>query len=748
MEGSDVTLYRNDVLQSAPAYKGSMKLLPLGKRTRQKVVVGDTDGVLQVFSVKKRETVGAFKSLPLHRAITRVELGKGSGQQDKIFYAYEQTVVGVNRKGKQFFQYSSNLTEEIKALTVKDLTFFTAGDYVCNKIENSNDVQQYVSRDKINEMITSRISFSGLKEVCPILVCQDRALRVLKDGQVYYEASLDDVPTTIAEVESVITAAGGIDLGIGRREIIYGTERGSLGQLFLDSDAIRRGWNISMDSSLGGVNCLAAKYDFTGDGVPDIILGKDDGGVEIFSSSGEGGQPQKIYAGNVADSVSSVHLGFVTSDEAQDVAIHTFSGNVLCLSQKASAKVKSKGSAGGAEEDEMQNIEEDARRAERTRQEIAQLRAKLESQKEKVHGSQASAVQSSNAIKMNVRHIVNHEDSSHVIRTEIVVPVTEIALKSDLPMDFILDNDSDELQRRISNTKSASERYATLSVHIFDKPTKRADVKFKAREGKGGKVQIYIVPDESFHYCQSHTINLKPLCLHQSIGRNKAEDYLIRPLNKLSITGHFSMQEMHNWICYCLPDIPTRAPHTQQETLYFTSSFLDTFLLITYQDGEGHFSSDSISTLAVVRDIVTHRATLQKQRLNISFHANEDSVPQFCQLIFPRLRGLSSTFQQSNLVDALKEIQIQEGNDDCFTDKQKRMVQSAGDAAGNRLNKDALETQKKDLDQLIGMVKTFYLDWHKFVGRGLKKTYSQDIEDLLSSIDTTLDDLIMYITQM
>ena len=149
-----------------------------------------------------------------------------------------------------------------------------------------------------------------------------------------------------------------------------------------------------------------------------------------------------------------------------------------------------------------------------------------------------------------------------------------------------------------------------------------------------------------------------------------------------------------------------------------------------------------------MRDIVTHRATLQKQRLNISFHANEDSVPQFCQLIFPRLRGLSSTFQQSNLVDALKEIQIQEGNDDCFTDKQKRMVQSAGDAVGNRLNKDALETQKKDLDQLIGMVKTFYLDWHKFVGRGLKKTYSQDIEDLLSSIDTTLDDLIMYITQM
>ena len=96
MEGSSITLHRQDLIQTAAAYKGSMKLLPLGKRSKQKVVVGDTDGVIQVFSVKKNETVGVFKSLPLYRAITRVELGKGSGQQDKIFYSYDQTVVGVN----------------------------------------------------------------------------------------------------------------------------------------------------------------------------------------------------------------------------------------------------------------------------------------------------------------------------------------------------------------------------------------------------------------------------------------------------------------------------------------------------------------------------------------------------------------------------------------------------------------------------------------------------------------------------
>jgi len=33
-----------------------------------------------------------------------------------------------------------------------------------------------------------------------------------------------------------------------------------------------------------------------------------------------------------------------------------------------------------------------------------------------------------------------------------------------------------------------------------------------------------------------------------------------RPYNELRITGGFSLAEMHAWVVYCLPEIPTRAP--------------------------------------------------------------------------------------------------------------------------------------------------------------------------------------------
>ncbi len=115
-------------------------------------------------------------------------------------------------------------------------------------------------------------------------------------------------------------------------------------------------------------------------------------------------------------------------------------------------------------------------------------------------------------------------------------------------------------------------------------------------------------------------------------------------------------------------------------------------------------------------------------------------------------QGLRSVCQQSNLIDALQEIKNQEGNLDCFTEKQKAMLEAAsssGAGAGdNGAHKNAVaESQKKSLNKLVETVKTYYLDWHKFVGRGLKKTYARDIEELLTgSMDASLDELILYFT--
>ena len=41
-------------------------------------------------------------------------------------------------------------------------------------------------------------------------------------------------------------------------------------------------WEIPNDKNVGGVSCMA-HYDITGDGIPDLLVGRDDGNVEIYS---------------------------------------------------------------------------------------------------------------------------------------------------------------------------------------------------------------------------------------------------------------------------------------------------------------------------------------------------------------------------------------------------------------------------------------------------------------------------------
>ena len=60
----ELELHRVDLLQTAAAAPGALRVLPPGEKKTQQVVVGDSTGVVQCFSVKKGEVALAFKTVP------------------------------------------------------------------------------------------------------------------------------------------------------------------------------------------------------------------------------------------------------------------------------------------------------------------------------------------------------------------------------------------------------------------------------------------------------------------------------------------------------------------------------------------------------------------------------------------------------------------------------------------------------------------------------------------------------------
>ncbi|KAA0187484.1 hypothetical protein HAZT_HAZT007675 [Hyalella azteca] len=80
------------------------------------VAVGDCDGLLQLFSMKRGALQLAFKTVP-GKSITRLELGGAlNTPKDKIFVSAGNEVRGYTKKGKQFLGFDTNLAEDIKSI--------------------------------------------------------------------------------------------------------------------------------------------------------------------------------------------------------------------------------------------------------------------------------------------------------------------------------------------------------------------------------------------------------------------------------------------------------------------------------------------------------------------------------------------------------------------------------------------------------------------------------------------------------
>nr|XP_009673127.1 PREDICTED: Bardet-Biedl syndrome 7 protein homolog [Struthio camelus australis] len=174
-----------------------MKLLPAsGRKATQKVVVGDQDGVITCFGIKKGEAVPVFKTLPGQK-IARLELGGAlNTPQEKIFVATGSEVRGFTKRGKQFLSFETNLTESIRAMHISGADLFLCASYIYNHYCDCKDQHYYLSGDKINDVLC--LPVEKVNCITPILACQDRVLRVLQGSDLLYEVEVSGPPTVLA----------------------------------------------------------------------------------------------------------------------------------------------------------------------------------------------------------------------------------------------------------------------------------------------------------------------------------------------------------------------------------------------------------------------------------------------------------------------------------------------------------------------------------------------------------------------
>ena len=73
-----------------------------------------------------------------------------------------------------------------------------------------------------------------------------------------------------------------------------------------------------------------------------------------------------------------------------------------------------------------------------------------------------------------------------------------------------------------------------------------------------------------------------------------------------------------------------------------------------YWQGGGCFRSNNLSTLAILREVITKNATAQKARIQLAFTLNPQDVTSTVELMWPKLEAQRDQERHLLLVDALQ----------------------------------------------------------------------------------------------
>ncbi|XP_052091576.1 Bardet-Biedl syndrome 7 protein homolog isoform X4 [Mytilus californianus] len=684
----ELNLSRVDYLQVGVTSQKTTKLLPGGKT--QRIVVGDQDGLLQCLQMKKGDAQVVFKAVS-PKGITRVELGGPvGGARERVFLSTGSEIKGFTKKGKNFLSFDTNLSEPIQSMYVEGSDLFTCGNYVYNHYKDCKDTNYFLSADKISDVLC--LPMEKNDDITPVLACQDRVLRVLQDAELLYEVEVPGPP--------VVLQLYGKEAGEEGNEILYGTSDGRVGLVQIGRFAPSHRWELPNEKRNGGVLSLD-NFDITADGVLDLIVGRDDGLVEIYSYD-EAEEPVQRFNHTLSESVTSVQGGCVATPGYDEIVCTTYAGWVLGLTSEQQTK--------GMGPSEVVITAAATSKIGSLKQELDNLQQKVSTEREKYQQSAGSktAISAVPGFNINDKFVLNREDASYTLSLELQLPIDNVLLQSDVPIDLLdVEKNSAVVSYSACNPEEGNYLLATYRCQAN---TTRLELKIRSIEGQYGTLQAYVTPRVQPKTCQVKQYNIKPLSLHQ---RTHVFDDN-RPLNTVKLTGQFSLAEMHSWVSFCLPELPERTPPGETITFHFMSTFLDTLLECVYSKGEAVFRSDNISTISILKDVLTKEATKKKIRLDISYDINDESIPYTLNLIHPRLEYQLLLAKKVQLIDALKELQVHE-EDLTFMSPEYRQILEEADALQAEFKR-----QPCHLERLYGMITDLYIDKFKFKGVNVK----------------------------
>ncbi|XP_060829657.1 Bardet-Biedl syndrome 7 protein homolog isoform X1 [Bombus pascuorum] len=709
-------LSRTDYAAVGVTSKGTTKVFPATEhRQTQKFAVADHDGVLHVYGIKKGELQVSFKSLPGPR-INKLVLG-GTGH-DKIYIAQGNTVKGYTKKGKLFLEFDTNLIDPISALYVLGPNLAACARDLYHRYHDCKDADSYLAGETLYDIVLLPTDGNFM---FAILACGDCAIRVLHGTKTPAILRLPSVPTVLS-----LYREGDLE---SKERVLVGTIDGKVGLLILHGNkTLRITWLLNMTGS--EVTSLDT-YELQ-DGL-DILIGRQDGTVEVYTFPEEDTLPSLRYRYNAKESISSVVGGIIGAAGYPEVLVTTYSGRIFGLTTKP---------PGLLEADQNDGLT-------KLKAEIEQLQEKLKEEKEAASFSVDPLAPL--ILSLNHRMILNREDASYSLSIELDTPIDNILIQSDTPIE-LLDVESNSAVISLS-TCNPREGNFVLATYRCQVNTNHLEMRLRTIEGQPGTLQIYVTSQVQPKCCRKISIPISALSLHvRQHEADNSETHVEGPFNELKLIGGFTVAEMHAWLSFALSDVPER-PHLEEgeATLTYISSFIGTLLKCKYKKGSAIFLGENISSIIILRDILTREATKRKIKLDVFcgilyIHHNmnyyflfkiSSLTPYFCtdvsdgsisrvlELIFPQLNAAHDLITKVKILNALEEWELKENPKENLCSEYQKLIQKESEI------KSQMAKDNDILERLHAVITDLYVDWER--AKRSRRIGSKDVAEKLSA---------------
>mmetsp|Transcript_15697 Transcript_15697/g.26168 ORF Transcript_15697/g.26168 Transcript_15697/m.26168 type:complete len:743 (-) Transcript_15697:124-2352(-) len=707
---------RADLLQlDAISNRNTMHLLPIGKKRKQKLVIGDDTGNVGCYEFKKGEPVVSFNNKMFDGPVSALTVAGIGVKKDKIFACQGQKIIGISKKGRDFFRLTSSLTETINHIYVDEAKIWTGCEYIYNSYENGTDVSFYMAHDQIHSMVMDFVTRDTIFDA--VLGCQDNCIRVVSDSNLSMEVDTDSSVLTLKSLKGDET----VKTKGSYTPMVFGSDKGSLTGLAIDGRENNTMWKIS-DTKNSVISCIKV-FDITADGSMEIVVGRDDGRLEVYSQDPHnGGAPALSFTRNLGESIRALECGKVNSTDFNEVVVAGYSGKILSFTSEPTQDKAPDDSYGRT----VQTVNNE-NRIKHLKKELDGLKQKVEKEKSKLQqakaksGTSASSADTARAgnvdFPINSSFILNVDKAAYALTIEIQSAIDLVIIRSPVHIELI---DADIGSAVVSITpesvlnavedKDGKSEYCCIATYRLQHQEKRLSVLVRTTEGEYGELQATVVSAQTPKAAKVIRYAIQPLSLHTRVHTYHDEED-IRPRNTIKFVGSVSLTIFHEWVAALLPGVPSRIDENSiGEEYYFQSVYSGAVTMCYMKKNELTFECESVSTIAIIKENILRYAINRRIELSDTTSCNPDTIGSFLSLIRERLEYQLSLTRKMELIEAIQEITLQE------PDTRWLSVEYAEILRDKELIRKEFGNREKSLEVMSGVITDLFVDWHKLRG--------------------------------